>query len=98
SAVLAECGDVRILATSREVLHLPGEARLNVEPLGLPAPGSTDGAGSPAVQLFATRAQAARPGFELTPEAAPLAAEIARRVEGLPLADGAPGGAGQGVR
>ena len=86
SAVLAECGDVRILATSREVLHLPGEARLNVEPLGLPAPGSTDGAGAPAVQLFATRAQAARPGFELTPEAAPLAAEIARRVDGLPLA------------
>ena len=86
SAVLAECGDVRILATSREVLHLPGEARLNVEPLGLPVPGSTDGAGSPAVQLFATRAQAARPGFELTPGAAPLAVEIARRVEGLPLA------------
>jgi predicted ATPase/DNA-binding SARP family transcriptional activator len=85
SAVLAECGDVRILATSREVLHLAGEARLNVEPLGLPAPGSTD-AGSPAVQLFATRAQASRPGFELTPEAAQLAGEIARRVEGLPLA------------
>jgi predicted ATPase/DNA-binding SARP family transcriptional activator len=86
SAVLAECGDVRVLATSREVLHLPGEARLNVEPLGVPAPGSVDGAGSPAVQLFATRAQAARPGFELTPEAGPLAAEIARRLEGLPLA------------
>ena len=38
------------------------------------------------MQLFAARARAARPGFELTAEAVPLAAEIARRVDGLPLA------------
>jgi TatA/E family protein of Tat protein translocase len=31
--VLAECPDVRVLATSREVLHMPGEARFAVEPL-----------------------------------------------------------------
>ncbi len=85
SAVLAECRDVRILATSREVLYLAGEARLHVQPLPLPRPGSADAAGSPAVQLFAARAQAARPGFDLTPDAARLAAEIARRVDGLPL-------------
>jgi predicted ATPase/DNA-binding SARP family transcriptional activator len=86
SAVLAGCRDVRILATSREVLHLAGESRLHVQPLPLPPPGSADAAGSPAVQLFAARAQAARPGFELTPDAARLAAEITRRVDGLPLA------------
>jgi predicted ATPase/DNA-binding SARP family transcriptional activator len=85
-AVLAECRDVRILATSREVLHVAGEARLHVQPLPLPPPGSADSAGSPAVQLFAARAQAARPGFDLTPDAAHLAAEITRRVDGLPLA------------
>jgi tetratricopeptide (TPR) repeat protein len=38
------------------------------------------------VQLFAARARAARPGFELTAEAAPIAAEITRRTDGLPLA------------
>jgi predicted ATPase/DNA-binding SARP family transcriptional activator len=86
SAVLDACPDVRVLATSREALHLAGEARLHVEPLRLSLPGSTDGAGSPAVQLFAARAQAARPGFELDSEATRLVAEIARRVDGLPLA------------
>jgi predicted ATPase/DNA-binding SARP family transcriptional activator len=86
SAVLDECRDVRVLATSREVLHVAGEARLHVKPLRLPVSGSTDGAGSPAVQLFAARAQAARPGFELDSEAARFAAEITRRVDGLPLA------------
>ena len=38
------------------------------------------------MQLFAARARAARPGFELTAETVPVAAEIARRVDGLPLA------------
>jgi predicted ATPase/DNA-binding SARP family transcriptional activator len=86
SAVLDGCPDVRVLATSREVLHLAGEARLHVEPLRLPDSDDTDGVGSPAVQLFAARAQAARPGFDLNAEAARLAAEITRRVDGLPLA------------
>ena len=86
SAVLAGCPQVRVLATSREVLHIAGEVRASLEPLPLSAPGSIDGGGSPAVQLFAARARAARPGFELTADGAPIAAEIARRVDGLPLA------------
>lgn len=80
SALLGECPGVRVLATSREALHLAGEARFRVDPLPLTE------RDSPAVQLFADRAAAARPGFELTPETTALAAEIARRVEGLPLA------------
>jgi predicted ATPase len=80
SALLGECPGVRVLATSREALHLTGEARFRVEPLPLME------VDSPAVQLFAERAGAARPGFELTPETAALAAEITRRLEGLPLA------------
>ena len=67
AAVLAECPGVRVLATSREVLHLPGEVRVTVEPLALPDPESTDGTASPAAQLFLDRARAARPRFELTP-------------------------------
>ena len=50
----------------------------------VPAPG-TEGR-SPAVELFLERARAARPGFEADGEAVALAAEIARRVDGLPLA------------
>jgi predicted ATPase/DNA-binding SARP family transcriptional activator len=80
SALLGECPGVRVLATSRESLHLTAEARFRVDPLPV-----TDG-DSPAVQLFADRAGAARPGFGLTPETAALVAEITRRVEGLPLA------------
>jgi predicted ATPase/DNA-binding SARP family transcriptional activator len=86
SALLAECPSVRVLATSREALHVAGEARLNVQPLPLRRLESRNAADSPAVQLFAARARAARPGFELNAAAAPLAVEIARRVDGLPLA------------
>jgi predicted ATPase/DNA-binding SARP family transcriptional activator len=85
SAVLTECRDVRVLATSREVLHLAGEVRIQVEPLPLAAEDSTDAVDSPAVRLFLARASAARPGFELTVESAALAAEITRHVDGLPL-------------
>ena len=81
SALLSECSNVRVLATSREVLRLPAEARLQVEPLGL-ADGGVD---SPALQLFLARARTAQPGFDLTPEAAEVVAEIARRLDGLPL-------------
>jgi predicted ATPase len=84
AALLADCAKVRVLATSREVLHVAGEARLVVQPLAVSAPDAV--AASPAVQLFAERARAARPGFELTAEAVPVAAEIAQRVDGLPLA------------
>ena len=76
---------MRILATSREALHVaergagPGRAAR--------VPGSTATEGrSAAVELFLERARAARPGFEPDGEAVALAAEIARRVDGLPLA------------
>ena len=75
SALLAGCPGVRILATSREVLRISSEVRLPVAPLG-----------SEAVDLFFERARAARPGFEPDADAVALAAEIVRRVDGLPLA------------
>jgi predicted ATPase/DNA-binding SARP family transcriptional activator len=75
STLLADCSRVRIMATSREALRVAGEVRLPVAPLG-PA----------AVDLFLERARSARPGFEPDDEAALLAAEIARRVDCLPLA------------
>jgi len=39
-----------------------------------------------AVRLFAVRAQAVRPGFEVTESNAAAVAEICRRLDGLPLA------------
>ncbi|MFK0014519.1 BTAD domain-containing putative transcriptional regulator [Streptomyces sp. NPDC091027] len=73
--LLTHCPGVRILATSREPLAVPGETVRPVEPLP-PAP---------AHQLFADRGAAARPGF--TPDEDPAAvAEICRRLDGLPLA------------
>jgi predicted ATPase/DNA-binding SARP family transcriptional activator len=84
AALLAECADLRVLATSREVLHVAGEARLAVQPFAV---GDAERAGaSPALQLFAARARAARPGFDLTADAVPVLAEIVQRVDGLPLA------------
>ncbi len=85
STLLAECPRVRILATSREALHVPNEMRVPVTPLVLPEPDSEEGP-SAAVELFLERARSARPGFERDGDAVALAEEIARRVDGLPLA------------
>jgi predicted ATPase/DNA-binding SARP family transcriptional activator len=75
SALLADCPRLRILATSRETLHVAGEVRVPVAPLE-----------AAAVELFVERARAARPGFEPDVENVAVVAEIARRVDGLPLA------------
>ena len=85
-AFLTGCPDVRLLATSREVLRVTGEVRFTVEPLAVPERGSAAAVGFPAVELFTARARAARPGFELTDDDAALVAEISRLVDGLPLA------------
>ena len=86
--MLAECPGVRVLATSREVLHLEGEVRFVVAPLAVPAAGADPRqlAASESVRLFLERARAARPGLPLTEDRIALAAEICRRLEGLPLA------------
>jgi predicted ATPase/DNA-binding SARP family transcriptional activator len=88
AGVLAACPGVRVLATSREVLHLEGEARLAVAPLAVPAAGADPAelAASESVRLFLERAQAARPGLPLTEDTIALVAEICRRADGLPLA------------
>ncbi|WP_258345252.1 ATP-binding protein [Saccharopolyspora gregorii] len=77
--------ELRVLATSREPLALPGEELLPVGPLALPADG-TDPAAAAAVRLFADRAAAASPGFELTERTAPDVVEVCRRLDGIPLA------------
>ncbi|WP_374116934.1 AfsR family transcriptional regulator [Streptomyces sp. MNU76] len=73
--LLQRCPGLTVLATSREPLGVPGELLRPVEPLTQPH----------ALRLLADRGAAARPGFtvDADPEAA---AEICRRLDGLPLA------------
>jgi predicted ATPase/class 3 adenylate cyclase len=83
---------LKMLVTSREALHLRAEQLLPVPPLSLPPSGLKQIisletlAGSEAVRLFVERAQAVRPGFQLTQDNAAAVAEICRRLDGLPLA------------
>jgi predicted ATPase/DNA-binding SARP family transcriptional activator len=77
--LLELCPTVRMLATSREVLGVPGEVIVRVPPLPLPD----------AVALFVERGDAAAPATELAREgeaAWPLLASICARLDGLPLA------------
>ena len=79
---------LRVLATSREPLGVPGEVLWHVQPLALPAPADTLPAvrEASAVRLFAARAAAAAPGFVLDEHTAPAVAAICRRLDGIPLA------------
>ncbi|MGI9252690.1 MAG: ATP-binding protein [Thermomicrobiales bacterium] len=77
------------IVTSRMPLRLPGEREWPVAPLGLPDVEERDPeviAAAPAVRLFAARARAVQPAFQVTGETAPVVAAICRRLDGLPLA------------
>ncbi|WUH97840.1 winged helix-turn-helix domain-containing protein [Spirillospora sp. NBC_00431] len=79
---------VRILATSREPLGLPGEVVWAVPPLEVPGAGDDPAAASAAsaVRLFAARAEAASRGFRLDDATAGPVGELCRRLDGIPLA------------
>ncbi|RNM14771.1 ATP-binding protein [Nocardioides pocheonensis] len=88
--LLQGCPQLRVLATSRERLDVPGEAFLPVPTLSLP---DADEPIEPddlleygAVELFRDRAAAALPGWELTETNRADVGEICRRLDGLPLA------------
>ncbi|HVO29892.1 MAG TPA: protein kinase, partial [bacterium] len=81
---MALAPDATFLVTSRERLHLPGEAVLDVLPLSVPAGDSRD-ADSPAVQLFLERARQVRPQGSAEPDLASVA-RIVVELDGLPLA------------
>jgi len=95
--ILQRCPDLRILATSREMLGIPGESVLAVPPLRLPeeqpwkSPAAAQNAlgvyrQSEAVQLFVNRAASIAPHFALETENAAWVSEICRRLDGMPLA------------
>ncbi|SDC98553.1 Predicted ATPase [Geodermatophilus telluris] len=88
AVLLAGCPGLRVLATSRRPLGVPGELVRPVPPLALPDPagGLAVVAASPAVRLFCDRAAAVRPGFVLDEGNAGDVATVCRLLDGLPLA------------
>ena len=95
AVILQGCQGVRVLATSREPLGVPGETVWRVPPLALPGQVGADGAPAPtargledfeAVRLFVERARAVNPAFRATDQNAPAVAEVCRRLDGIPLA------------
>lgn len=74
---------IRVVTTSREPLELDGERVWPLQPLGLD---DADPRGGEAVALLADRISLVQPDFELTPETLRAAVDIARRLDGLPLA------------
>ncbi|MGC5075513.1 ATP-binding protein [Agrococcus sp. DT81.2] len=77
-----------LLVTSRSPLRVRAERLFPLGPLGLPAPGAGPEAiaAAPAVALFAERAAAVHPGFQLGLDNAATVTEICRRLDGSPLA------------
>lgn len=88
SSILAAAPEVKLIATSRELLGVPGEVTYGLRSMGLP-PRETDpkalGAAD-SVRLFADRATSLRADFTLTSENVSYVAEICRRLDGMPLA------------
>ena len=91
AVLLQHCPRLKILVTSREALHVRGEYLYPVPPLGLPQISPRrlpveDLLQFESIRLFIARAQAVKPGFELTVENAQDVAELCLRLDGLPLA------------
>ncbi len=88
--LLKSAPGLRILATSRERLRARGEAVHRLPSLSVPAPTTSITAAEAltysSVQLFAERTAASFDDFVLTDANAPVACEICRRLDGLPLA------------
>jgi predicted ATPase/DNA-binding SARP family transcriptional activator len=87
--LVASVPTVKVLVTSRAPLRIAAEHVYAVPPLPVPEHGEETTATIErvaAVRLYADRAQATLPGFELTDENAAAVARICRALDGLPLA------------
>ena len=97
--LLSAAPRLRIIATSREALAVPGEAVHHVKSLSCPvarrhgagtdetSPGDFEAAvATEAVRLFAERASTVDPGFTLSHQNVGSITEICRRLDGIPLA------------
>lgn len=94
--LMAALPHLKLLITSRMLLHLYGEHEYSLPPLSMPedallkaqaSPGELELLGAyEAINLFVHRARAANPAFKLYGDNAPVVAKICQRLDGLPLA------------
>ncbi|BCL80133.1 tetratricopeptide repeat protein [Ktedonobacteria bacterium brp13] len=88
--LLVVCAGIKILVTSRAVLHSQAEYEFVVAPLAVPAVASPFKAEQlyeySAIELFVQRARAHLSSFHITEQNAPALVEICQRLDGLPLA------------
>jgi predicted ATPase/class 3 adenylate cyclase len=87
-ALLQAAPKLTVLASSRELLNVPGEHGYPIQPLPLPRRGDGRDAllRSTAARLFVDRVLAHRPDYELLDEDAAEVADLVVRLEGIPLA------------
>jgi predicted ATPase/DNA-binding CsgD family transcriptional regulator len=90
AALISAGPDLRILATSREPLRIPGEVTWRVPSLAVPSASlshsPTDLMDYAAIELFVDCARTAQPNFTLTQNNARAVREISARLDGMPLA------------
>src|SRR6266700_1910 len=88
--LLSGCPHLKLLVTSREVLHVRGEHAFALLPLALPDPQHLPDSATlsryGAVALLLERAREVQPTFQPSFEDTLLVVEICRRLDGLPLA------------
>jgi predicted ATPase/transcriptional regulator with XRE-family HTH domain len=88
--LLSNCPSLKVLVTSREALHVPGEQQFPLSPLDLPdlarMPDVEALPGYPAIALFLERARSADPTFPLNRQNALDVTTVCTRLDGLPLA------------
>lgn len=78
---------VRLLATSRVTLHVPGEFVVRLQPLALPRDGDVARLGhQPSVQAFLEHARLRVRDYSPAPDDAAVLVDVVRRLDGLPLA------------
>src|SRR5579875_122995 len=88
--LLTACPRLKILVTSRIMLHLHAEHLFEVHPLGVPNPAQLPDLSilwhNASISLFVQRSQAVQPDFRLTQANAAAIVEICRHLDGIPLA------------
>jgi predicted ATPase/transcriptional regulator with XRE-family HTH domain len=89
-SLLQGCPRLHFLTSSRETLGIAGETSIRVPVLAVPDPRDLPTMDQfidyEAVQLFVERARAVQSAFRVTPENAPVIAQVCQRLDGIPLA------------
>ncbi len=90
NALVRSCGELRVLATSRQSLGLIGESLYPVAPFRVPDPQRVRALDKltryPSVRLFVERATAVRPEFSLGEDNCADVARVCHELDGIPLA------------